>query len=163
MLHIYCYPLHWHKGPRFHFGGHTGTAFTLNHQVQDALPPAGYMKRSQSARWLLPYMMRYWTHSYRVLTLRQATTKAHTIREEAAPYYEWRSHRDRALTLRQATTKAQTILEEAASFYEYWLLPTGIGRTSLRQATTRVHTIHEVAAPQHYMGVDPRGRACVEI
>ena len=30
-------------------------------------------------------MMRYWTHSYRAHTLRQATTKAHTIREEAAP------------------------------------------------------------------------------
>ena len=45
--------------PRFHLGGYTGTAFTLNHQVQDALPPAGYTKRTQSARWLLPYMMRY--------------------------------------------------------------------------------------------------------
>ena len=29
MLHIYCYPLHRHKGPRFHLGGHTGTAFYI--------------------------------------------------------------------------------------------------------------------------------------
>ena len=47
------------------------------------------------------------------------------------------SHRYRALTLRQATTKAHTILEEAAPFYEEILQPMGIGRTSLRQATTR--------------------------
>ena len=63
-------------------------------------------------------MMRYGTHSYRAHTLRQATTKVHTIREEAAPYYEDMSHRYWVLTLRQATTKAHTILEEAASFYE---------------------------------------------
>ena len=63
-------------------------------------------------------MMRYGTHSYRAHTLRQATTKAHTICEEAAPYYEDMSHRYWALTLRQATTKAHTILEEDAPFYE---------------------------------------------
>ena len=65
------------------------------------------------------------------------------------------SHRHWALTLRQATAKAHTILEEAAPFYENRLQPMGIGRTSLRQATIKAHTIHEVAAPQHYMGVDP--------
>ena len=58
------------------------------------------------------------SHSCRALTLRQATAKAHTILEEATPYYEEMSHRYRALTLRQATTKAHTILEEAAPFYE---------------------------------------------
>ena len=63
-------------------------------------------------------MMRYGTHSYRAHTLRQATTKVHTIHEEAAPYYEDMSHSYRTLTLRQATTKAHTILEEAAPFYE---------------------------------------------
>ena len=62
--------------------------------------------------------LQYGSHSYRALTLRQATTKAHTIREEAAPYYEDMSHRYRVHTLRQATTKAHTILEEAAPFYE---------------------------------------------
>ena len=40
-------------------------------------------------------MMQYWTHSYRAHTLWQATTKAHTIHEEAAPYYEDITHRYR--------------------------------------------------------------------
>ena len=58
-------------------------------------------------------------------------------------------------------TSAHTIRVEAAPYYEdIYYNPVDIGHTSLRQATPRAHTIHEVAAPQVLHGGRPWGQTC---